>query len=38
MIDAARQRRSPTRWGRWLRGPLNGVLRYLLPRLITGLS
>jgi len=30
--------RRRTRWGLWLRGPLNGVLRYLLPRLVSGLS
>ena len=38
MIDATSPRRRQTRWGQWLRGPLNGALRYLLPRLVTGLS
>jgi lysophospholipid acyltransferase (LPLAT)-like uncharacterized protein len=38
MLETGTLRRRRTRSGRWLRGPLNGVLRYLLPRLITGLS
>jgi hypothetical protein len=31
-------RRRRTSRGRWVRGPLNGVLRWLLPRLVSILS
>jgi hypothetical protein len=38
MSESGTLHRRRTRSGRWLRGPLNGALRYLLPRLVSGLS